>query len=194
MSASKMPSDEAVKSVPGAVPRELALVLLPAGASDPFPIRRGLKQLAYRANETLPAVGQQNVLAVARRQSFGAERRRDHGRTGGPGLDDLQPGSTAGQQRHYGDFGGSEVWDGVLHRPGTLDARLPAHIPLDCFGIAPDQTPGQIGPPAAQRRPDFSGEVTHGCTIGLVFERSGKDDAIPLGYSRGSNQWNRVWI
>ena len=44
---------------------------------NPFPVRRGLKQLAYRANETLPTVGQQNVLAVARRQSFGAERATD---------------------------------------------------------------------------------------------------------------------
>src|SRR6185436_19581672 len=76
----------------------------------------------------------------------------------------------------------------------TLDSGDAAQQVPDCFGMASDQTPEQLGLLPAKPRPDLRGEIADGRVVWLVFKRAREYDQVLFAARRSFPTRNRIWI
>src|SRR5262245_36017557 len=134
------------------------------------------------------------MMAILDGQAFGAYPCGNNGKCRSPGLQNLNTGATASQQRHNRDFPACQFFDRVRHRAGYFDPWVPERPLLNSMRIFPDQTPDQTGPSLSQKGPNLQAEETDRRHVRVVLQIAGKNDGFFLIAAWNRNKRDRVGI
>src|SRR5579871_3432661 len=114
----------------------------------------GTQQFANRCGKSVGTVREVQVNVLARTETFCPNRGGNHRAGSGPGLENLEPGSTSRKQRYNGNLGFGKLENRVFDRAGSFDSplRLPAAgVAGNGAGILTDQAEFERGKARRQR-------------------------------------------
>ena len=147
-----------------------------------------LEQAHARRGELIRAVGDEQLLPVARVETFAAERGRDHRYTARERLENLDACSPSRAQRH--DHGHRRREHGVelRHRTEDFDAGKRAPSARGVV-VTSDELEARVRKGCADERQDLAREVRGSIGVGWIREQPdhGEDGICGRHTSRGSS-------
>ena len=131
-----------MQPLPGGLPGKFTLKQVPARTPDAIAKERTGKEARYGVAEKAVALSASSrSFPRDRRKAFGTQCSRNYRNSGGPGFQNLDSRTTAGQDGYYRDLGAGQLSDWVIHRAGQLDARVATDDFRNTLRVLTDQPP-----------------------------------------------------